>query len=146
MPEFVKMGRKRKRLTSVSYTHLDVYKRQVKAMAPFELEMLGARIILCNAYHLYLRPGIDVIEKAGGLHGFMRWDRACLLYTSKKDVNAVHPLIPGHHIGGHRSVSMTNMRNVVHVINGSCDVKATFTIHLFPPPIFLIFLDPRRIF
>ncbi len=50
----------------------------VKAMAPFELEMLGARIILCNAYHLYLRPGIDVIEKAGGLHEFMRWDRAIL--------------------------------------------------------------------
>lgn len=50
----------------------------VKAMAPFELEALGARIILGNAYHLYLRPGVDVIEKAGGLHAFMGWDRAIL--------------------------------------------------------------------
>ena len=46
----------------------------VKAMTPRELREIGAEIILANAYHLYLRPGVDLIEKAGSLHGFMAWD------------------------------------------------------------------------
>jgi len=45
----------------------------VKAMAPFELQEMGARIILANTYHLYLRPGHDVVGEAGGLHRFMGW-------------------------------------------------------------------------
>jgi queuine tRNA-ribosyltransferase len=52
----------------------------VKAMTPDELRAppLDARIILGNTYHLYLRPGLEVIEAAGGLHGFAAWDRAIL--------------------------------------------------------------------
>jgi queuine tRNA-ribosyltransferase len=46
----------------------------VKATTPRELRELGAEIILANAYHLYLRPGIMLVEEAGGLHGFMGWD------------------------------------------------------------------------
>ncbi len=46
----------------------------VKALSPEELKELGARIILSNTYHLYLRPGHRIIEKLGGLHGFMNWD------------------------------------------------------------------------
>ncbi len=46
----------------------------VKAMTPEELRDIGVQIILGNTYHLYLRPGIDVIEKAGGLHKFMHWE------------------------------------------------------------------------
>jgi queuine tRNA-ribosyltransferase len=46
----------------------------VKAMEQRELEGVGARIILGNTYHLYLRPGTAVIEKAGGLHKFIGWD------------------------------------------------------------------------
>ncbi|MBI2910412.1 MAG: tRNA guanosine(34) transglycosylase Tgt [Chloroflexi bacterium] len=46
----------------------------VKTVAPDELKDLGAKIILGNTYHLYLRPGVEVIEKAGGLHRFMGWD------------------------------------------------------------------------
>ncbi|KYO63975.1 tRNA guanosine(34) transglycosylase Tgt [Thermovenabulum gondwanense] len=45
----------------------------VKTMAPHELEELGAKIILGNTYHLYLRPGHKLIEEAGGLHKFMNW-------------------------------------------------------------------------
>ncbi|MDO9508134.1 MAG: tRNA guanosine(34) transglycosylase Tgt [Thermovirgaceae bacterium] len=45
----------------------------VKAMAPFELREMGAEIILANTYHLYLRPGSDVVREAGGLHRFMAW-------------------------------------------------------------------------
>ncbi|MBE3579675.1 MAG: tRNA guanosine(34) transglycosylase Tgt [Caldanaerobacter subterraneus] len=50
----------------------------VKAMTPDELKEMGATIILGNTYHLYLRPGHKIIEKAGGLHKFMNWDRAIL--------------------------------------------------------------------
>src|SRR5215510_2568163 len=45
----------------------------VKAMSPAELEGLGAQIVLGNTFHLWLRPGTEVIEKHGGLHGFMGW-------------------------------------------------------------------------
>lgn len=50
----------------------------VKAMTPEELKDIGARIILSNTYHLYMRPGENLIKKAGGLHKFMNWDRAIL--------------------------------------------------------------------
>lgn len=45
----------------------------VKAISPLELKESGASIILSNAYHLFLRPGMQVIKKAGGLHRFMSW-------------------------------------------------------------------------
>ena len=45
----------------------------VKAISPAELKEAGAEIVLSNAYHLFLRPGMDVIKKAGGLHNFMSW-------------------------------------------------------------------------
>lgn len=50
----------------------------VKTMTPEELKDLGAQIILSNTYHLFLRPGADLIAEAGGLHRFMNWDRAIL--------------------------------------------------------------------
>jgi queuine tRNA-ribosyltransferase len=50
----------------------------VKAMSPPELEALGAQIVLGNTFHLWLRPGLDVIAKHGGLHRFMGWDRPIL--------------------------------------------------------------------
>ena len=46
----------------------------VKAVSPDELSGLGASMILANTYHLYLRPGHDLIDELGGLHAFMRWD------------------------------------------------------------------------
>jgi len=50
----------------------------VKSMTPEELKDLGAEIILGNTFHLYLRPGMEVIEEFGGLHDFMNWDRPIL--------------------------------------------------------------------
>lgn len=50
----------------------------VKTMSPEELKEMGAGIILSNTYHLWLRPGSDIIKEAGGLHAFMNWDRAIL--------------------------------------------------------------------
>jgi queuine tRNA-ribosyltransferase len=51
----------------------------VKAMSQEELREMGFTIILANTYHLYLRPGHELIERAGGLHRFMSWDRAILI-------------------------------------------------------------------
>ena len=50
----------------------------VKSMTPEELKEIGAQIILSNTYHLYLRPGEDIVKEAGGLHKFMNWDKPIL--------------------------------------------------------------------
>ncbi len=50
----------------------------VKTMSPEELKEIGAQIILSNTYHLYLRPGHELVKKAGGLHQFMNWDKPIL--------------------------------------------------------------------
>ncbi|MFT8277184.1 tRNA guanosine(34) transglycosylase Tgt [Kerstersia gyiorum] len=50
----------------------------VKAMLPHELEEIGAQIVLGNTFHLWLRPGVEIMQKHGGLHGFMQWQRPIL--------------------------------------------------------------------
>ncbi len=50
----------------------------VKTLSPEELKEMGAGIILSNTYHLFLRPGHELVEKAGGLHKFMNWDQGIL--------------------------------------------------------------------
>ncbi|MGO4941693.1 tRNA guanosine(34) transglycosylase Tgt [Ruoffia tabacinasalis] len=50
----------------------------VKGLSPEELKDMGAEIVLSNTYHLWLRPGEDIVEEAGGLHKFMNWDRGVL--------------------------------------------------------------------
>ena len=50
----------------------------MKAMTPDQTKDTGAQIMLANTYHLYLRPGEDLIKEAGGLHQFMNWDRPIL--------------------------------------------------------------------
>ena len=50
----------------------------VKTMSPEELKEIGSGIILSNTYHLWLRPGHDIIKEAGGLHKFMNWDQPIL--------------------------------------------------------------------
>lgn len=50
----------------------------VKAVLPSTLEGIGCQILLSNTYHLYLRPGHRTVEKAGGLHKFMNWDKPIL--------------------------------------------------------------------
>lgn len=50
----------------------------VKAMSPSDLEAIGAQIVLGNTFHLWLRPGLDVMAKHGGLHEFMNWSKPIL--------------------------------------------------------------------
>ncbi len=68
----------------------------VKAMTPDELkEMVDAKIILGNTYHLFLRPGDELVRDAGGLHKFMNWDRAILTDS-----------------GGFQVFSLSDLRNI----------------------------------
>src|SRR5512134_319335 len=50
----------------------------VKALDPRELEEIGTQIILGNTYHLFIRPGLEIITAGGGLHGFMNWPKPIL--------------------------------------------------------------------
>ncbi|MGN1099772.1 MAG: tRNA guanosine(34) transglycosylase Tgt, partial [Christensenellales bacterium] len=50
----------------------------VKSLTPDELKEVNSQIILSNTYHLYLRPGHEIVKRAGGLHKFMAWDRPIL--------------------------------------------------------------------
>src|SRR3982074_3181987 len=67
----------------------------VKAMSPAELRELGAQIVLGNTFHLWLRPGLDVIRAHGGLHRFMAWDA---------------PILTGS--GGFQVFSLGNLRKI----------------------------------
>jgi queuine tRNA-ribosyltransferase len=63
----------------------------VKAVALPDLAASGVRLILSNAYHLYLRPGLEVIERAGGLHRFMAWDHNLLTDSGGFQVFSLAP-------------------------------------------------------
>jgi queuine tRNA-ribosyltransferase len=64
----------------------------VKTLTPEEVKALGYDILLANTYHLYLRPGIDIIKKIGGLHKFMAWDGAILTDSGGYQVFSLSPL------------------------------------------------------
>lgn len=64
----------------------------VKALTSDELKELGAEIVLSNTYHLYLRPGHEVIKELGGLHRFMNWDGPILTDSGGFQVFSLSPL------------------------------------------------------
>lgn len=68
----------------------------VKTMSPEDLIEMNAQIILSNTYHLWLRPGEDIVKEAGGLHSFMNWDRPILTDS-----------------GGFQVFSLSDMRDIV---------------------------------
>lgn len=67
----------------------------VKALSPAQLEELGATLVLANTYHLYLRPGADLVAEMGGLHRFMQWP---------------HPILTDS--GGYQVFSLASMRKI----------------------------------
>ncbi|WP_423363686.1 tRNA guanosine(34) transglycosylase Tgt [Mycoplasma sp. P36-A1] len=67
----------------------------VKTLSPEEVKATGAGVILANTYHLWLRPGADLVEKAGGVHKFMNYDQAMLTDS-----------------GGYQVFSLSNLRNI----------------------------------
>jgi len=78
----------------------------VKTLTPREVSDIGMKMILSNTYHLYLQPGIDVIQKLGGLHKFMGWDGAILTDS-----------------GGYQIFSLSRLMNVM-------DEGVTFRSHI----------------
>lgn len=94
-------GRSRARLGRLETTHGVVEtpvfmpvgtQATVKTMTPHELEALGVEIILGNTYHLYLRPGSEIVAEAGGLHQFMGWRRPILTDSGGFQVFSLAPL------------------------------------------------------
>src|SRR6185295_4633815 len=72
----------------------------VKAVHQRELKSdIDAKIILGNTYHLYLRPGLDVLEKAGGLHKFNTWDRPILTDSGGYQVHSLSDIRKIHEDG-----------------------------------------------
>jgi queuine tRNA-ribosyltransferase len=65
----------------------------VKSLDPDDLKALGAQIILANTYHLYLRPGHERVQRFGGLHEFMQWDRPILTDSGGFQVVSLGPLM-----------------------------------------------------
>ncbi len=64
----------------------------VKTLEPRDLEAEGIELILCNTYHLYLRPGHEIVRSLGGLHRFMGWERAILTDSGGYQVLSLAPL------------------------------------------------------
>ena len=85
----------------------------VKTMAPEELKAIGASVILANTYHLWLRPGSQLVRAAGGLHQFMHWDQGILTDS-----------------GGFQVFSLAHRR-------GISEEGVTFKSHLDGQPMFL---------
>ena len=65
----------------------------VKTLTPDDLKDIGVSMVLANTYHLYLRPGVKVIERLGGLHGFMAWDGAILTDSGGYQIFSLAPLL-----------------------------------------------------
>ena len=64
----------------------------VKGITPQQLKETGADIVLANTYHLVLRPGVDVVEKLGGLHKFMAWNRPIITDSGGYQIFSLSPL------------------------------------------------------
>ncbi|MDR6226360.1 tRNA guanosine(34) transglycosylase Tgt [Desmospora profundinema] len=85
----------------------------VKTVSPEELKGLGSGIILANTYHLFLRPGHEIVREAGGLHSFMNWDRAILTDS-----------------GGFQVFSLSDLRKIT-------EEGVSFRSHLSGEPLFI---------
>ncbi len=65
----------------------------IKGLLHSQLENLGAQLLLVNSYHLYLRPGLQTIERLGGLHAFMSWKRPILSDSGGFQIHSLSPLV-----------------------------------------------------
>lgn len=68
-------------------------KASVKTMGPDDLREVGAEIVLANTYHLYIQPGLEVLEAAGGIHRFMAWERPVLTDSGGFQVFSLEGLV-----------------------------------------------------
>ena len=85
----------------------------VKALTPAEVKETGAQIILANTYHLYLRPGHELVKKAGGLHEFMQWDGPILTDSGGFQVFSLGALRKLTEEGAHFSSHIDGSRHLL---------------------------------
>ncbi|MDR1411628.1 MAG: tRNA guanosine(34) transglycosylase Tgt [Spirochaetaceae bacterium] len=104
----------------------------VKAQTVDDLERIGFRIILSNTYHLYLRPGTEVIGAAGGLHNFMRWDRNILTDSGGFQVFSLAPMrkiqdegvrFRSHIDGSYHSLTPENVVEIQKVLGSDIQMQ-----------------------
>ncbi len=65
----------------------------IKGLLHSQLESLGAQLLLVNSYHLYLRPGMETIDKLGGIHSFISWDKPVLSDSGGFQIHSLSPLV-----------------------------------------------------
>ncbi|MCL5411107.1 MAG: tRNA guanosine(34) transglycosylase Tgt [Patescibacteria group bacterium] len=102
----------------------------VKSVSPSELEDLGAQIILSNTYHLYLRPGEELIKKLGGLHKFMNWQKPILTDSGGYQVFSL-----SQDKSQNAEVSSRSIENLVKITSDGVEFKSHLdgSKHLFTP-------------
>ena len=105
----------------------------VKTLSQEDLETLDARIILGNTYHLYLRPGAEFIAEAGGLHGFMGWDRAILTDSGGFQVRSLADL---NKITEEGVLFQSHIDGSKHLFTPESVIR---TQHLLGPDVMMIF-------
>ncbi len=87
----------------------------VKSLTPRDVARTGARVVLANAYHLQQQPGVDVVQRVGGLHGFMHWDGPILTDSGGFQVFS---------LGEQRTVSDEGVRFDGTLLTPECVVEA----------------------
>jgi queuine tRNA-ribosyltransferase len=104
----------------------------VKAQTVDDLERIGFEIILSNTYHLYLRPGTEVIAAAGGLHNFMHWDRNILTDSGGFQVFSLAPMrkirdegvrFRSHIDGSYHDLTPENIVEIQRILNSDIQMQ-----------------------
>ncbi|MBQ7164354.1 MAG: tRNA guanosine(34) transglycosylase Tgt [Clostridia bacterium] len=99
----------------------------VKGILPKDLKEVGAQIILSNTYHLYIRPGDDLVKRAGGLHKFMNWDRPILTdsggfqvfsLAELNDISAEGVRFRSHVDGSYHMITPEKAMDIEHNLGG----------------------------
>ena len=107
----------------------------VKAMTSREMKEIGTQILLSNTYHLHLRPGEALVQEAGGLHGFMNWDRPILTDSGGFQVFSLAALrkiteegvaFQSHLDGSHRFISPEISMDIQHALGS--DIMMAFDV------------------
>ncbi len=93
----------------------------VKAMTPAQLRDLNVEILLCNSYHLFLRPGHDTVARLGGLHKFMGWDRPILTDSGGYQVFSLSSL---------RGISDDGVRFQSHLDGSTCFLSPEIAVDI----------------
>jgi len=97
----------------------------VKTLTPEEIKDVGFTMVLANTYHLYLRPGISVIEEMGGLHQFMAWDKAILTDSGGYQIFSLSRL---RQVGDDGVVFRSHIDGSVHLITPESAIQFQETL------------------